>query len=129
MAVFELLPSVAVTVALWLFAMVAAAVALNVAVVAPAATVTEVGTVSKVLLLPSVTATPPVGAAWLIVTVQVDLAPPLRLPGVQEAEERIGTRIVPPVPVMVGSPVPVESTPIGFERPIGVVLALGAIVT
>jgi hypothetical protein len=45
-----------------LLAIVAAAVALNVAVVAPAATVTDAGTVSKVLLLPSVTLDPPAGA-------------------------------------------------------------------
>ena len=49
----------------------AAAVALNVAVVAPAATLTEAGTVSKVLLLASVTLDPPAGAVWVSVTVQV----------------------------------------------------------
>ena len=47
------------------------AVALKVAVVAPAATVTEAGTVSRALLLASVTLVPPVGAAWVTVTVQV----------------------------------------------------------
>jgi hypothetical protein len=46
-------------------------VALNVAVVAPETTVTEAGTVSKRLLLPSVTLAPPVRAVWLRVTVQV----------------------------------------------------------
>ena len=51
--------------------MVAAAVALKVAVVAPAATVTDAGTVSEVLLLASVTLDPPVGAVWVRVTVQV----------------------------------------------------------
>ena len=45
-----------------MLAMVAAAVALKVAVVAPDATVTYAGTVSEALLLPSVTADPPVGA-------------------------------------------------------------------
>src|SRR5277367_2992877 len=59
----ELAPSVAVTVALWLDGMEAAAVALKVAVVAPAATVTEAGTVSKGLLQASVTPDPPAGAA------------------------------------------------------------------
>ena len=49
----------------------AAAVALNVAVVAPAATVTDAGTVSKALLLPSVTLDPPVGAVCVKVTVHV----------------------------------------------------------
>jgi hypothetical protein len=61
-AVCELVPRVAVTVALSLPAIEAAAVALNVAVVAPAATVTDAGTVSEALLLASVTLDPPVGA-------------------------------------------------------------------
>jgi hypothetical protein len=43
--------------------MEAAAVARNVAVVAPAATVTDAGTVREALLLASVTLDPPVGAA------------------------------------------------------------------
>ena len=46
-------------------------VALKVPVVAPAATVIDAGTVSTVLLLVSVTAAPPVGAACVNVTVQV----------------------------------------------------------
>jgi hypothetical protein len=54
-----------------LLAMVAAAVALKDAVDAPAATVTEAGTVSEVLLLARVTAEPPVGAVWDRVTVQL----------------------------------------------------------
>ena len=49
----------------------AAAVALKVAVVPPAATVTDACTVSEVLLLASVTLDPPVGAVWVSVTVQV----------------------------------------------------------
>ena len=70
-AVFELVPRVAVTVALWLLAIVAVAVALKFAVVAPEATVTDAGTVSEALLLASVTLDPPVGAVWPSVTVQV----------------------------------------------------------
>ena len=66
-----------------MLAKVAAAVALKVAVVAPAATVTDAGTVSKVLLLASVTLAPPVGAAWLKVTVQVLAALGARLAGLQ----------------------------------------------
>jgi hypothetical protein len=46
-----------------LLAIEAAAVALKVAVVAPGATVTVAGTVSKALLLATVTLDPPVGAA------------------------------------------------------------------
>jgi hypothetical protein len=53
-----------------LLGIVAAAVALNAAVVAPAATVTEPGTVSEVLLLASVTVDPPAGAVCVNVTVQ-----------------------------------------------------------
>ncbi len=45
-----------------MLAIEAAAVAPKVAVVAPDAIVTDAGTVSEALLLPSVTADPPVGA-------------------------------------------------------------------
>jgi hypothetical protein len=51
--------------------MEAAAVALNVAVVAPAATTTDTGTLSEALLLPSVTLEPPAGATCVNVTVHV----------------------------------------------------------
>jgi hypothetical protein len=54
-----------------LLAMLAPAVALNVAVVAPAATVTVPGTVSEALLLPSVTLEPPAGAVVVKATVHV----------------------------------------------------------
>jgi len=70
-AVFELLLRLAVTTALWLLVMVEALVALNVEVVAPADTVTDAGTVSKLLLLLSVTVDPPAGAVSVRVTVQV----------------------------------------------------------
>ena len=46
-------------------------VTLNVAVVAVAATVTEVGTVKVELLFDRLTLAPPVGADWVRVTVQV----------------------------------------------------------
>lgn len=49
----------------------AAVVALKVLEVAPAATVIEAGTVSVALLFERVTLAPPVGAAWVRVTVQV----------------------------------------------------------
>ena len=58
----EPVPSVAVTVADWLLAIVPV-VALNVALVAAAATVTDAGTVNTVLVLVRVTTLPPVGAA------------------------------------------------------------------
>ena len=65
----------------------AAAVALKVALVDPAATVTRAGTVSRALLLTSVTAEPPAGAGWVRVTVQVPTAPGPRLGGVQPSVE------------------------------------------
>ncbi len=68
-------------------AIAAAAVALKVAVVAPAATVTNAGTVSEALLLASVTLNPPVGAVWVSVTVQVLTALCPRLVGLQAAPE------------------------------------------
>ena len=70
-----------------MLAMVAAAVTLKAAVVDPAATVTEAGTASAVLLLASVTLDPPAGAAWLSVTVQVLTALGPRLAGVQPSVE------------------------------------------
>jgi hypothetical protein len=86
-AVCELPPNVAVTVAIWLLAMVAAAVAPKAAVAAPAATVTVAGTMSEMLLLESVTEEPPVGAAWVSVTVHVLTALWPRLVGMQASEE------------------------------------------
>ena len=65
----------------------AVAVALKVAVVAPAATVTDAGTVRRVLLLASVTLEPPAGAAWVKVTVHVLAALWLRLVGLHVAPE------------------------------------------
>jgi hypothetical protein len=70
-----------------LLAIEAAAVALNVAVVAPDATVTDAGTVSEVLLLASVTLEPPAGALWVSVTVQVLTALCPRLVGLQARVE------------------------------------------
>lgn len=59
------------------------AVAVNVPVVTPAATVAEAGTVSSPLLLDKVTIAPPVGAAWLRVTVHVEEPPVLSDAGLQ----------------------------------------------
>jgi len=61
----------------------------NVALVAPAATVTLEGTLAAaVLLLESVTCAPPVGAGPLSVTVPVEEFPPVTLVGFSESEER-----------------------------------------
>src|SRR3981189_2172475 len=62
----------------------------NVAVVAPAATVTLDGTLAAVvLLLESVTTAPPEGAAPLNVTVPVEQFPPVTLAGFSESEEKV----------------------------------------
>jgi hypothetical protein len=71
-------------VAVWSKEMVPA-VAVNVADVAPAATVTEAGTERSVLSLLSETAAPPEGAALERVTVQELVPAGLRLVGVQES--------------------------------------------
>ena len=62
-------------------------VALKVADVLLAGTVTDAGTVSAGLLLESPTAVPPFGAAWLRVTVHVLAAPELTLVGLQAKVE------------------------------------------
>ncbi len=65
-------------------------VIVNVAVVAPAATVTLAGNVAAdVLLLDSVTRAPPEGAAPFKVTVPVEDAPPTGLLGLNETDERV----------------------------------------
>ena len=65
----------------------AAVVALELAVVAPAATLTEAGVVSTALLSERATLAPPAGAAWVKVTVQVLEALGPRLLGVQARED------------------------------------------
>ena len=65
-----------------------AAVALKVAEVEPAATVTDAGVVSSALLSDTVTEVPPVGAALVSVTVHVLAALEPRLVGLQASEER-----------------------------------------
>ena len=77
-----------------MLAIEAAAVALNVAVVAPAGTANDVGTVSKTLLLASVTLDP-AGAFWLRVTVQVLTALCPRLVRLQATPDtNTGTRLI-----------------------------------
>src|SRR5882724_6785356 len=62
----------------------------NVAVVAPPATVTlDRALAAVVLLLESVTTAPPEGAAPLNVTVPVEAFPPVTLVGFSETEERV----------------------------------------
>src|SRR5207249_9199141 len=66
----------------------------NVAVVAPAATVTDAGTVAAlVLLLVNATTAPPAGAAALSVTVPVLFAPPVSVAGFSVIEASAGLTI------------------------------------
>jgi hypothetical protein len=66
-------------------------VTVNVALVAPAATVTLAGTVAAaVLLLVRATTAPPAGAALLNVTVPVEDAPPVTVAGLTDTEETEG---------------------------------------
>lgn len=63
----------------------------NVALVAPAATVTLEATLAAPLLLESATCAPPAGAGPLSVTVPVeDCVPPVTLVGFSASEETVG---------------------------------------
>jgi hypothetical protein len=88
LAVWETPLRVAVTIALCALEMVPA-VAVKEAVVAPAATVTEPGVVNAELLSEMVTTEPPLGAVEVRVTVQVLVAPEVRVVGLQTREERL----------------------------------------
>ena len=65
------------------------AVAVNVVEVALAGTITEEGTGSRLLLLANPTDAPPVGAAWLNITVHVVAAPEFRLAGLHTSDDSI----------------------------------------
>jgi hypothetical protein len=121
---------VAVSVALCVLVMVPA-VALNVVEVDAAGTVTEVGAVSRVLLSDSVTTVPPVGAAELMVTVQVLATPEVNVVGVQDNELRDGA-VAPPVtvpPVVeTAIAVPAAEDPAAWVIPIAVLVTPAAIV-
>jgi hypothetical protein len=98
-------------------------------VVAPAATVIVAGTLSRLLLLDSVTVDPPAGAAGDNVTVQVLTPDCPRLAGVQDREEMFGTVMTPPTGGETFSEFPLASVATGFDIAIVVVVAVVAIVT
>ena len=76
-------------------------VILNVAVVAPAFTTTDVGTVAALKLLLSVTLIPPEGATPLRVTVPIEVPPPITEAGFRESAVGQGGLTVKATPVEV----------------------------
>ena len=82
-------------------------VAVKVAVVAPARTVTFAGTLTEVWLLARLTSAPPDGAGVLRVTVPVELAPPRRLVGSSLSPVSPSGLIVNVAPIEVAPNVPV----------------------
>lgn len=86
---FERLPEVAVSVAVWA-EVTAATVAVKDAVDEPAATVTEAGTLTAELLLAKVTVNPPLGAAAVSATEHASVPDPVMDPVLQEREESAG---------------------------------------
>jgi hypothetical protein len=109
-----------------LLAIEALAVALNVTVVAPAATVTDGCTMSRLLLLASAIVVPPAGAATLKVTIQLAAALGFRFPGLHVREETAGTVTIALAPAKTDKPLPAASTPMGLFIVIAVVAALTA---
>ena len=95
--VFATLPALAVNVTV-VAVLTAEAVAVKFALVAPAATVTVAGTDTAALLLPKLTAIPPLGAAAFSVTVQLSVLAPVSDPFAQLN------------PLSTGTPVPVRFT-------------------
>ena len=89
---------VAVRVALWSLPMVAV-VTLKLTDVAAAATLTDAGAVRVKSVLDRVTVAPPVGAALLRVTVQVELPELFSVAGRQDREVTVGKMVAPPVTV------------------------------
>jgi hypothetical protein len=81
---------------------------MKVAEAAPAATVTEAGTVRERLALVRVTLAPPIGAGWERLTVHTELPPLLKLAGRQARDVTCG-KIAPPVTAP-----PVADTSIAF---------------
>lgn len=99
------------------------AVAVKVAEEDPADTVTDPGTFSSPLLLDSETVAPPAGAAWLKVTVQVEVFPELRVVGLHVTALKAAgviTTTLPAVPFRVRE-VPEGDAPRVFVTPMGTV--------
>jgi hypothetical protein len=96
-------------------------VTVNIALASPAVTVTLAGTVAAALLLERETDAPPPGASWFSVTVPVEDAPPLTLPGLSIIEYSAGGPGPPPPPYpppqeyanSVSATTAVETAPLG----------------
>jgi hypothetical protein len=106
------------------------AVAVNVALLAAAATATDVGTVRNELLLDSATTVPPAAAAPLSPTVQIDFPKLFNVVGTQDREvtldEAAPPATTPPV-ATIGTAIPKLEEPM-LLIPIAVVIAPAAIV-
>lgn len=81
-------PCWAVTVAVWNL-LILLTLTVNVAEVAPPATVTEAGVLRDLLLSDKDTVRPPAGATWASVTVQLLLCPEVRLVGLHVKAESV----------------------------------------
>jgi hypothetical protein len=120
--VFDTLPALAVRVAVCAV-LTDETVAVKLAVVEPAATVTEAGTVTVELLLARLTAKPPVGAAAFSVTVQLSVPDPVNEPLVQLSALSIGT----PVPLRpTAVEVPVEELLVKVSEPEAAPVVVGS---
>lgn len=101
-------------------------VAVNVAVVCPAAIATDAGTETEALLDERTTVTPPAGAAPLSVTVPVDELPPVTLAGLKAMDATFGA-VIPSEPLTVVPANVAESDTDVFETT-GVVVAVNVAV-
>jgi hypothetical protein len=120
--VFDTLFALAVSVTV-VAVLTAVAVAVNVALLDPAATVTDAGMVTAVLLLARLTASPPVAAAAFNETVQLSVPAPVIDPLVQVSPVNTGT----PVPVSVTAvEVPVEELLVSVSDPVTAPAVVGS---
>jgi len=117
-----LAPRVAVTITFFIVA-TPTVVAVKVCEVFPAPTVTFAGTVTDGSELLRETISPPAGAAWLIVTVPVELVPPVTVPGLKLTPDTVvkGTTVTFPM-TMVAPVVAVTITGVeeATEAPVAV---------
>jgi hypothetical protein len=120
--VFDALPALAVRVTV-VAVLTAVTVAVKLALVAPAATVTEAGTVTFELLLARLTAKPPVAAAAFSVTVQLSVPEPVMEPFVQVSPVSTGT----PVPLKLTTvDVPVDASLVKVRDPVTAPAVVGS---